>query len=200
MYKIMEYRLTKNQLLEILKMWSVFLRRKVHLIACGGTALTLLNIKASTKDVDFVVPDIKEYDYLIKTIKQLGYVQKTGSGWMRKEEPFIFDLNRGKRVHTTELLKSPLEEGGNIFFQEFSYIYLGILNDYDLISSKLVRGAGVDFEDCLALVKSRAAEIDINKLKTHYYELISYDISEDRVKAHWDTFERILKKENFYAG
>jgi hypothetical protein len=38
----MEYRLNKSRLLEILREWNRFLQRKVHLIACGGTAMTLM--------------------------------------------------------------------------------------------------------------------------------------------------------------
>jgi len=53
----MKYRLNKNTLLDILGHWNRFIKRKVHLIACGGTALTLLGIKPSTKDVDFIVPE-----------------------------------------------------------------------------------------------------------------------------------------------
>ena len=59
---------------------------------------------------------------------------------------FIFDLFVGKRVHTTELLTSPLEEGNHKLLKEFSHLYIGILNPYDLIASKLFRGTGVDFE------------------------------------------------------
>ncbi len=40
----MEYRLNKQTLLDTLEQWNVFIKRKVHLIACGGTALTLLDI------------------------------------------------------------------------------------------------------------------------------------------------------------
>ncbi|MEW6079742.1 MAG: hypothetical protein AB1724_18190 [Thermodesulfobacteriota bacterium] len=57
----MDYRLNKQTLLSVLGQWNGFLKRKVHLIACGGTALTLLDIKASTKDVDFLVPNEKEH-------------------------------------------------------------------------------------------------------------------------------------------
>jgi len=63
----MDYRLNKKTLLDILRYWNSYLKRKVHLIACGGTALTLLGIKPSTKDVDFMVPIEREYKYLIKT-------------------------------------------------------------------------------------------------------------------------------------
>ncbi len=52
----MEYRLNKQTLADVLGQWNTFLRRKVHLIACGGTALTLMDVKLSTKDVDFMVP------------------------------------------------------------------------------------------------------------------------------------------------
>ncbi len=101
----MDYRLDKQTLLDVLRQWNGFFRRKIHLIACGGTALTLMNIKPSTKDVDFLVPVEPEYRYLIRTLKDLGYRQITGSGWQKKGELFIFDLFAGKRIHTTELLQ-----------------------------------------------------------------------------------------------
>ncbi len=52
----MEYRLTQKGLLDTLGLWNGFLNKKVHLIACGGTALALLGVKESTKDVDMLVP------------------------------------------------------------------------------------------------------------------------------------------------
>jgi len=62
----MKYTLNKNRLLEILGEWNRFLKRKVHLIACGGTAMTLMGVKPSTKDVDFIAPKVREHDYLTK--------------------------------------------------------------------------------------------------------------------------------------
>ena len=55
--------------------WNRFLRRKVQLIACGGTAMILIGVKPSTKDVDFMVPMAREYAYLTKQLKDLGYRQ-----------------------------------------------------------------------------------------------------------------------------
>jgi hypothetical protein len=118
------------------------------LLPAAEHALTLLDIKPSTKDVDFIVPVELEYKYLIRTLKDLGYRQTTGSGWQRKEDVFIFDLFPGKRIHTTELLETPLKEGNHILLKEFSHFYIGVLNDYDLIASKLFRGSTVDFDDC----------------------------------------------------
>ena len=195
----MIYRLDKRTLLDILRQWNSFLKRKIHLIACGGTALTLLEIKPSTKDVDFMVPDESEYKYLVKTLKSLGYRQVTGWGWSREDEPFIFDLFPGKRIHTTELLHSPLDADNHQFLYEFSRIYIGILNDYDLISSKLFRGTRVDVEDCLMLVRARRDKIDIKHLEQHFRELASYDISEERLGQHIEYFLDLLKQEGLYG-
>jgi hypothetical protein len=195
----MEYRLNKQRLLDIMTLWNRFLKRKVRLIACGGTALTLQDIKPSTKDVDFMVPNAAEYTYLINILKKLDYEPVTASGWQRKGEIFLFDLFPGKCIHTTELLNSPLEPGNHRLLIEYNRLYIGILNDYDLIASKLMRGAGVDYEDCLMLVKARRDDIDIERLRDHYRELVSYDISAERIGIHIDRFIEHLREENLYV-
>ena len=190
----MEYRIDKTGLLERLGIWNGFFKRKVHLIACGGTALTLLDVKPSTKDIDLLVPVVEEYSYLIKTLKDLGYKSASGAGWAR-DDGFIFDLFPGKRVHTTELLESPLDSGNNIPVKEFTHIYLGVLNYYDIIISKLFRGAGIDMEDCLMLTRAKRKEIDIGKLTERFNETTSYDISEDKVRKNLEHFKKLIDKE-----
>jgi len=169
----MEYRLNKQTLTELLGQWNAFLRRKVHLIACGGTALTLMDIKPSTKDVDFIVPIEPEYRYLIKTLKDLGYKHQTGSGWHKS--------------------------GNHTLFKEFSQLYIGILNPYDLIASKLFRGTAVDFEDCLMLMRSRKESIDLTRVEQHVKELASYDISENRIILNLEYFLNQVRKEALYG-
>jgi hypothetical protein len=195
----MDYRLNKQILLDVIGQWNGFFRRKIHLIACGGTALTLMDVKASTKDVDFMVPVEPEYSYLIRTLKDLGYRQKTGSGWQKKGDLFIFDLFVGKRIHTTELLQSPLEAGNHTLFKEFSHLYIGILNPYDLIASKLFRGTDVDFEDCLMLVKTQKDSIDIKRVEQHFKKLASFDISEKRIMAYIEHFLNLLQNEGLHG-
>jgi len=195
----MEYRLNKQTLTELLGQWNAFLKRKVHLVACGGTALTLMDIKPSTKDVDFIVPIEQEYRYLIKILKDLGYKQKTGSGWHKSGNLFVFDLFMGQRIHTTDLLESPLEKGNHTLFKEFSHLYIGILNPYDLIASKLFRGTAVDFEDCLVLMRSRKESIDLPRVEEHVKELASYDISENRIIVNLEYFLNQVKKEAIYG-
>jgi len=185
-----KYRIDRQ---ELISGWDGFLKRKVHLIACGGTALTLLEIKPSTKDVDLIVPNLSEYKYFMPTLEQLGYKPATGSGW-RRGDGFIFEFFRGKAVHTTELLESPLDNRNHSLIKELSYIYLGVLNYYDLIISKLFRGNSVDIEDCLALIKAKKKDIDLKLLEKRFRETASFDVSEDRVNKNLEHFLRIIKK------
>ena len=174
--------------------WDSFLKRKIHLIACGGTALTLLNVKPSTKDIDLMVPNVDEHDYLVGILKQLGYKSASGWGWARGDG-FIFDLFRGKSIHTTELLESPLNAGNHILVKEFNHIYLGVLNYYDIIISKLFRATAVDIDDCLVLMRAKAKDIDFKQLERRFKETASFDVSEDKVNNNFKHFLRVLKKE-----
>jgi len=195
----MKYRIDKQGLLDRISVWDGFLKRKVHLIACGGTALTLLGVKASTKDIDLIVPDLTEHDYLINNLKQLGYSPVSGWGWTRGDD-IIFDLFRGKRVHTTELLDSPLSEANHILIKEFNHIYFGVLNYYDIIIVKLFRAAAVDIEDCLALMKYKRQQIHIKLLIKRFQETASFDVSEDKVNKNLEYFLKIIKKEGLSDG
>lgn len=189
----MEYRIDNQGLLDRIRAWNSFLKRKVRLIACGGTALTLSGIKSSTKDADLIVPNYAEYDYLIGILKQLGYKSASGWGWSRGDG-FIFDLFRGKFVHTTELIESPLEKKNHILIKEFDKIYLGVLNYYDIIISKLFRAAAVDIDDCLLLVRSKKKDIDFNHLEERFRETSSFDVSQDKVNKNFEHFLKILRK------
>jgi hypothetical protein len=195
----MEYRITKKMLFEVLRQWNAFLKRKVHLIACGGTALTLLDLKASTKDIDFIVPEEKEYAYLLRALKTRGYEAASTYGVMKKGDVFIFDLFPGARIYTTELVESPLKEGNNDVVKEFSHLYIGVLNVYDLISSKLLRGTQVDFDDCLMLFKAHKTRIDWERLEKHFYELASYDVSEEKAIKNFCRFKDTVRKEGSHG-
>ncbi len=191
----MEHRANKELLLARLADWDSFLRRRVRLIACGGTALTLLNMKPSTKDIDLIVPDPAEHDYLSRTLDQLGYKSVSGSG-LRRGDDFVFDLFRGPRVHTTDLLESPLEPDNHLLIKEFTYIYLGALNYYDLLITKLFRGTSADMEDCLALMRHKENDIDSQVFERRFRATASYDISEERVLKNLVYFLRLTKERN----
>jgi hypothetical protein len=194
----MNYRIGRDELLDRFRVWDGYLRRKVYLVACGGTALTLLGFKDSTKDIDLIVPDSREYVYLTRILKDLGYQNVSQYGW-RTEDVFIYDIFRGNSVYTTELLESPLHAGNQTPIQEFSSIQLGVLNDHDLIITKLFRGTGVDFEDCLAVVRGRAGTLNLQRLSERFRETASYSISEQKVNRNLDLFLQRVKEELGYG-
>ncbi len=186
---MMQYRIDINGLYDRLIIWNGYLRRNVRLIACGGTALTLLGFKESTKDIDLMVPEHGEYRYLLGMLEDLGYRSIGGHSWM-KDDVFIFDIFEGNLIHTTELLESPLIPGNHVLIKEFSHIYLGVLNDYDLIISKLFRGTSVDLDDCLMLFDGRRGEIDMALLEDRFKEASKYVIGEER---HYKTLEIFME-------
>ena len=188
----MRFRTSKSDLLQTLSIWNGYLKKKVHLIACGGTALTLIGIKDSTKDIDLIVPEIDEYEYLIKNLKAIGYRQITGYGWAR-DSGFVFDLYPSKRIFMTELLESPLKSGNNQPILELSWIYMGVLNHYDLIISKLFRSSPVDIKDCKDLLLAKKDDIDLEVLKARFYETSSYDVSDEKNKTNLRHFLKGLE-------
>lgn len=184
----MEYRVTAHELKQTLASWDALFpgRGKIRLVACGGTALSLLGYKESTKDVDLLVPNEKEYERLVKFLIRAGYGRVTGESWKRPGEVIRYDVYLGKRVFHTELIDSPLEGNGHQKIWEGKKIYLGVLNSVDLIITKLFWGTEQDIEDCLTLLDHEA--VSLRALEERYRETASYEISEERVIKNLEHF------------
>jgi hypothetical protein len=178
-----KYRLSANDLLDTLDNWNSLMNFRVHLIACGGTALTLLKIKDSTRDIDFTVPMHKEYDRLIKFLRDLGYEEK-GNGLAHDDDPnFIYQFWRGNKVFTTDLLDSPLDPGNHILIKRQSHIYLAALNLTDLIITKMFRGTSVDRDDCIAAFAT--GKVNAEKLLERYSETARYDLNPEKMMKNF---------------
>lgn len=170
---------------------------KVNMIACGGTALTLLDIKESTKDVDFIIPLPREYHKLYNFLKNIGYIER-GGGLAHDNDPlFMYQFWTGSNVFTTELLCSPLEEGRNILIKKLKHIYLGALNLNDLIMTKIFRGTSVDVEDCLAVFQK--TKVNPYEVFQHYKEAAQYDLNPDKVMGNFIVFVERLYSENIVS-
>jgi hypothetical protein len=178
-----KYRLSASNLLDTLDNWNSLMHFRVHLIACGGTALTLLKIKESTKDIDFTVPMHNEYDRLMKFLGDLGYEEKEG-GLAHDDDPnFIFQFWCGNKVFTTDLLDSPLEPGNHIPIRRWSHIYLGALNLKDLIITKMFRGTSVDRDDCIAAFAT--GQVKAEELLERYSEAARYDLNPEKMMKNF---------------
>ena len=178
-----KYRLSANDLLDTLDNWNSLMNFRVSLIACGGTALTLLKIKDSTKDIDFIVPMQKEYDRLMKFLRDLGYEEK-GSGLAHDDDPnFIYQFWYGNKVFTTDLLDSPLDPDKHILIKQWSHIYLGALNLNDLIITKMFRGTSVDRKDCIDAFAT--GQVNAEELLERYSEAARYDLNPRKVMKNF---------------
>ena len=69
--------LDSSALIEFLEEVDKELNRTITLIAVGGTAMTLLRVKASTVDVDFTLPG-EDYDEFQKALKNTPHGFKVG--------------------------------------------------------------------------------------------------------------------------
>jgi hypothetical protein len=195
------YRISGIDLLDTLENWDSLMNFRIRLIACGGTALTLLNIKESTKDIDLIVPVKNEYDKLMKFLKALDYRYK-GNGLAHEDDPnFIYQFWCGNRVFTTDLLESPLMENKHILINSWPHIYLGVLNLTDLIITKMFRGTPADREDCIAAFAT--GQVDAEKLLDRYSEAARYDLNPEKVLQNFvylteDLHEEQLISNKFY--
>lgn len=186
MASISPYRITSDRLLDTLDNWDRLMNFGVQLIACGGTALTLLDLKESTKDIDLVVPVVTEYEKLIKFLSTIGYSEK-GGGWAHPDDPlFLYQFWCGKRVFTTELLDSPLDAGKHIVIKEWPHIYLGALNLIDLITTKMFRGTGLDVDDCITVFET--GQVNAEELFERYSEAARYDLNPDKMMQNVVSF------------
>jgi hypothetical protein len=177
------YGLSDQDLLDTLDNWNSLMNFRVRLIACGGTALTLLKIKDSTKDIDFTVPVAREYERLMKFLRDLGYEEK-GGGLAHDDDPnFIYQFWSGNKVFTTNLLDSPLQPGRHIMIKRWSRIYLGVLNLTDLIITKMFRGTPVDRDDCVAVFAT--GQVKAEELLERYSVAARYDLNPEKVMRNF---------------
>jgi hypothetical protein len=166
------YRLSKDDLFEELEKWDSALRSKVLLVACGGTALTLHGYKETTRDVDFLIPNLKQYAQIISMIKKLGYEQRTASGWLSPNKLWLFDLFRGQTVFQTGLLDPIQKKGNHRFILSYKKITLGTLTAGDLVISKMFRGTTVDVDDSVLMIVSE--NLDLQQLAQRYKDTADY--------------------------
>ncbi len=130
---------SKKELLDFLDLFDQELDRNIVLIAVGGTAMTLLGLKASTKDIDFNIPsnsDFKEFNRVNDRIKPGVKIDSWPSNIIFSEI-----LPEGYVKLTTEY-RTGLKK-----------IDVRILSPIDIICSKISRFNEADMEDIRDCIK-----------------------------------------------
>lgn len=143
----------KQLLFDFLELLSDELRREITLVAVGGTAMTLLDLKSSTIDIDFTIPisDLQEYNRALKILQPGLRIDIWADG-------FVF----------TQILPDDYLEK-SIEIKRFRKILLKALHPIDIVVTKIGRLNERDIQDielCISKwgisktqIETRAAEI-----------------------------------------
>jgi hypothetical protein len=158
--------LNKNALFTLLENFDKETTRKIILVAVGGTAMTLLNLKPSTIDIDFTVPssDLPEFNRVRNSVPH-GYK---------------IDVWPDGTIFCTTLPDDYLDRSRDII--SFEKIVLKALHPVDIVVTKIGRLDNRDIEDiekCIKkcnikkeeIEKRAAAVIYVSKEEDYQYNL-----------------------------
>lgn len=129
--------LDKSALLDFLRILDNEISKKITLVATGGTAMTLLDLKPSTIDIDFTIPssDKPAFDKALASVPH----------------GFKIDVWTDGTVFSQSLPDDYLEK--NIKIANFRHILLKALHPVDIVVTKIGRLDYRDVQDIEACIK-----------------------------------------------
>jgi hypothetical protein len=160
-----------EELFEFLEALAKLMDQKVRMYALGGTALTILGLKKSTRDIDMNIVSKKEYDYLSKIFEQAGF-EKIGAYRWLTQAGLAFDLFCCSNIVGTQLLPDCTENAKHI--RSFGTIEIYTHSLQDIIISKLARGDERDFADIKVIYQFE--KIDNKLLARRYKETMEVSV------------------------
>jgi len=138
----------KSALFDFLSVLNEDLTKKITLVAAGGTALTLLDLKLSTIDIDFTIPGCDRVNF-----EQALKSNPTGYKVDRWTDGCVF----------CQTLPNDYLEN-SIKIKEFSHISLRALQPVDIIVTKIGRLNARDLQDIEACIqKANVSETQIRE-------------------------------------
>ena len=162
-------RVSKKQLLDVLELFDQELGRNIVLMAVGGTAMTLLGIKASTKDIDFNIPlddDFKEFKRLNEKIKPGVKIDFWSSNT-------IF----------SGVLPSDYVKAATEYKTRFKKIDVRVLSPIDIACSKISRFNVADMEDIQSCIKhAKITKNHLAKRASQYSRAGNDDVFKQNLK------------------
>jgi hypothetical protein len=145
------------ELNNILTQFDEYMQREISIIAVGGTALTLLGIKQSTKDVDFCFLSENDMKRFIQIAEKISYM---ADGNKLKKDKIVIDLYSEGYIFCVQLENEYAKKA--IPIREMKKIKLFSLAPIDIIVTKTARLNERDIEDISTLFES--FEIDKEEL------------------------------------
>ena len=165
---------TRIDLINWLKQVDKRLEKPMTLVALGGTAMVLLSLKESTKDVNFCIEgkDSKRFEKLTRNTEFKVAIFEDG---------FIF---------SEKLPDDYVKIADECKDAEFKNITLKTLNPIDIIVSKVARYNARDDEDMAILTKVK--KIDKDKLIKRFNEIKgTFTSTEENIE---DNFKVVLRR------
>lgn len=134
----MPSKLDKTYLFDLLGTLEEYLSMRITLVAAGGTAMTLLDLKSSTIDIDFTGPteDINEFDRVQKMISHGHKIDLYYNGAVFSQVLPSDYLDRSKKIRT-----------------ELRRIDLRALHPVDIIVTKIGRLSTHDRQDIESCIR-----------------------------------------------
>ena len=131
-----------KELLDFIAEFDRSMARKMDVIAVGGTALTLLGKKASTKDIDFCFISRNDRERFINAAEKIGYENKTNKLIGRGIE---VDVYAEGYIFCVQLPEDYAKRAVKI--KEMQKLTVYTLNPLDLVITKAARFSDRDRED-----------------------------------------------------
>lgn len=130
--------LDKSMLLDFLEVLEGEISQKITIVAVGGTAMTLLDLKPSTIDIDFTIPK-----------KDLEEFQRAKA---RVSSGFKIDIWTDGTVFSQTLPDDYLDKSFEIK-TELKRIHLKALHPVDIVVTKIGRLNARDLQDITACIQ-----------------------------------------------
>lgn len=164
----------KSALFDCLSVLNEDLPKKITLVAAGGTAMTLLDLKPSTIDIDFTIPgcDRLEFEQALKSNPPGYKVDRWTDGC----------------IFCQKLPKDYLEKSEIV--KEFSRIVLRALQPVDIIVTKIGRLNERDLEDIEACIKK--ANVSETEIKERALQVVQSYVGPE--EDYLDHLNRVLDK------
>jgi len=160
-------------LMDFLSEFNRYLPRKMRIFALGGTALTLLGKKASTRDIDICFVNENERKAFIKTLQTLGYELNVPNKLVG--HGIAIDVYSDGYIFCVQLPSDYAEKAKKI--REMGKIELYVLSPIDLIITKAARFNDRDREDLAILFENY--EIDQKELLRRWIDVMENSMVKD---------------------
>jgi hypothetical protein len=127
----------KSRLLDFLETLDNEMSKRITLVAVGGTAMTILDLKTSTIDIDFTIPssDYPEFENALKSV----------------QHGFKVDVWPDGMIFSQILPDDYLEK--SIEIVKFKHIHLRALHPVDIVVTKIGRLDERDLQDIEVCIK-----------------------------------------------